>query len=293
MQFTVYSPGSCGEFIQGYMDGASFMVTCPINRYAVAKSRLGAPRSALPEKSKRARELTLSYLGMAGREVDISLSSDIPVGKGMASSTADISAVVQATALACGRELTPAEIAKIAISIEPSDGTMYPGLVRFNYRKGKLLETLGPCPPLRLLVYDCGGEVDTLHFNKKRNLLKLQKKNEAEIRLALATFKKGLRTEALSEKERITLLGQAASYSAGANQSILKKEIFGEFYETGMAAGADGVVCAHSGTVLALVLTPDAPAAVIREKMDETFAGRAAYLDLVEVVNDGMKICRE
>ena len=31
MAYIVSSPGSCGEFIQGYMDGISFMVTCPIN----------------------------------------------------------------------------------------------------------------------------------------------------------------------------------------------------------------------------------------------------------------------
>ena len=30
MAYVVSSPGSCGEFIQGYTEGASFMVTCPI-----------------------------------------------------------------------------------------------------------------------------------------------------------------------------------------------------------------------------------------------------------------------
>lgn len=36
MAYIVSSPGSCGEFIQGYSNGTSFMVTCPINRYSYA-----------------------------------------------------------------------------------------------------------------------------------------------------------------------------------------------------------------------------------------------------------------
>lgn len=36
MAYVVSSPGSCGEFIQGYAEGSSFMVTCPIDRFSYA-----------------------------------------------------------------------------------------------------------------------------------------------------------------------------------------------------------------------------------------------------------------
>ena len=53
MAYVVSSPGSCGEFIQGYAEGASFMVTCPINRYAMALVDEKA-EDALPDKAEEA-----------------------------------------------------------------------------------------------------------------------------------------------------------------------------------------------------------------------------------------------
>ena len=182
MAYVVSSPGSCGELVQGYGWGSSFMITCPIDRYSCARSYLRASSGTLPEKSEQARIRTLQYLGKESAQIDICLASAIPVGKGMASSTADISAVCQATALACGSLLSSEEIAAIAISIEPSDGTFYPGIVQFDYRSGQIIKKLGTVPEARILVYDCGGKVDTLAFNVRKELIAMQKKNEAEIR---------------------------------------------------------------------------------------------------------------
>lgn len=61
MAYVVSSPGSCGEFIQGYAEGASFMVTCPINRYAMALVDEKA-EDALPDKAEEALRKTLAYL---------------------------------------------------------------------------------------------------------------------------------------------------------------------------------------------------------------------------------------
>ena len=32
--YYVRAPGTCGEFLQGSINGQSFLVTCPINRYS-------------------------------------------------------------------------------------------------------------------------------------------------------------------------------------------------------------------------------------------------------------------
>lgn len=283
MIYTAVSPGSCGEFIQGYGGGASFMVTCPIDRYSVAEATLSSHPSRLPEKSERARRMTLSLLGREGTPVFVRLSSDISIGKGMASSTADISAVAQATALACGRALTPEEISKIAIAIEPSDATFYPGVVQFDYRNGKLLRHLGDLPSAQILIYDCGGEVDTLAFNARNNLVALQKENEADIARALALFEAGMAEGNLSK------IGEAATISAFANQKLLYKEALPAFYEAGMAAGGLGVVAAHSGTVLGLLLPADADGEAVKCEMDRKMVGAADFLDLVHTTNEGTK----
>lgn len=284
MAYVVSSPGSCGELVQGYGWGSSFMITCPIDRYSCARSYLRASSGTLPEKSEQARIRTLQYLGKESAQIDICLASAIPVGKGMASSTADISAVCQATALACGSLLSPEEIAAIAISIEPSDGTFYPGIVQFDYRGGQVIKKLGTVPEARILVYDCGGKVDTLAFNVRKELIAMQKKNEAEIRRAVSLCLEGLRTGS------IDCIGEAATISAFANQKILYKEALEPFYEAGMHAGGRGVIAAHSGTVLGLLLAPEDDEAEIREEMAHALGGKVTFIDSVQMTNSGMII---
>lgn len=282
MVHVVASPGSCGEFIQGYGNGSSFMVTCPIDRYSIARSSLGEGEKGLSDKSRLARDLTLAHLGKTGTPVAVSLSSEIPVGKGMASSTADISAVCQATALACGHILTPSDIAAIAISIEPSDAIFYKGIVQFDYRRGRLIQKLGRAPAMKILVFDCGGEIDTLAFNSRSDLVSMQKASEKEIAKAMELFLDGMKTGNVSE------IGKAATISAFANQRILPKEALDLFYQSGMEAGGRGVIAAHSGTVLGLLLEKSDPAEEIRLKMEAAMHGLVSYLDLVNVINQGM-----
>ena len=80
MAYIVSSPGSCGEFIQGYMDGISFMVTCPINRYSYAMSQFDGPGDRLPKKAALAVKKTLNYLGEEDRDIPIRLKSNILPG---------------------------------------------------------------------------------------------------------------------------------------------------------------------------------------------------------------------
>lgn len=143
MAYLVISPGSCGEFIQGYANGSSFMVTCPINRYSYAYSGFDGTGDILPDKAAEAVKRTLVYLKRPDTIVPIKLKSYIPRGKGLASSTADISAVCQATALSVGEILSPRELATIALSIEPSDATFFEGIVEFDYRDGKVIREWG------------------------------------------------------------------------------------------------------------------------------------------------------
>ena len=283
MAYVVSSPGSCGEFIQGYGEGSSFMVTCPIDRFSYALSDFGAPGDSLPPKAEMAMERTLSYLGEEEKSLPLRLKSYIRKGKGMASSTADISAVAGAVALACGRKLSMRDIAKIALTIEPSDATFFKGIVQFDYREGRLIREMGICPAMQILIYDCGGEVDTVQFNSRKDLVDLQKSNGPAIREALSLFREGI------EKQSSALIGRASSISAFANQKILYKKPLDDFYRLGLKEGGEGVICAHSGTVLGLILPPDRKAEEVRRHIDEAMKGRMTFLDLVHITNRGME----
>lgn len=285
MAYVVSSPGSCGEFIQGYAEGSSFMVTCPIDRFSYAFSGFEGEGEPLPPKALSAVEKTMAYLGEEKR-VPLKLKSHILKGKGMASSTADISAACQAAALACGRKLSEREIAAIALSIEPSDATFFKGVVQFDYREGRLIREMGLCPAMQILVYDCGGEVDTMLFNSRNDLVDLQKSNETKIKEALSLFKEGIRLQSLD------LIGRAASMSSFANQKILYKKPLGDFYRLGMEQGGKGVICAHSGTVLGLILPMEKDAMAVKIFLDKEMKGRISFLDLVHITNQGMQ-CRK
>ena len=95
------------------------------------------------------------------------LRSNIPKGKGMASSSADITAALRAMADSYSLELTNGMISSIAAEIEPTDGVMYGDVaVAYDYIKGELIEQFGTLPPFTLIGIDCGGIVDTVQFNQ-------------------------------------------------------------------------------------------------------------------------------
>ena len=77
----------------------------------------------------------------------------------MGSSSADVTATIAATGLALGVELPPETIASIALSVEPSDGVMFPGIALHDHLEGSLVELLGPPPPMEIVALDFGGTV--------------------------------------------------------------------------------------------------------------------------------------
>lgn len=288
MTIYVRSPGSCGEFIQGSLNGNSFLVTCPINRYSYAMSNVAHPLRnyyiSMQNKSRLARLKTLDYLGIKDTNVSVYVRSDVPQGKGMASSSADISAVAMATALAHGQQLTMDELSELALSIEPSDATYFPCIVQFDYLHGKITRPLGECPPMTILIFDEGGAIDTVSFNKRMDLPSLIREKEGLIEEALALFEQGLGTH------NITDIGQAVTISSFANQRILPKQPLYEIHEIGQFFNSVGTIIAHSGTIIGLLFPVDVDAKAlegciktVRAKLPEL-----TFLDTVETVSEGI-----
>ena len=224
MTYYVRAPGTCGEFLQGSIDGQSFLVTCPINRYSYALSNVIQPFSkefcALQPKSAQARELVQELVQQKNKNQicpPVYVRSDILQGKGMASSSADISVTAMATALAMDYDLSLKELEQICLSVEPTDASFYQGVTQFDYIKGTISKPLGMCPPLKILVFDEGGSIDTVSFNKQADLQNKILEKESIIQESFDLFKQGLTTH------DIKLIGQAATLSAFGNQRILYK----------------------------------------------------------------------
>lgn len=248
----VRAPGVCGELVQGMLGESHFLVTCPIDFFARARvtlSKNGGGLEAPPDcpKSVAAFRATLSCLGHSQFGGKLTINSPIPRSKGLGSSSADVTATIAATALALGEEIAPETIARIAASVEPSDGVMFPGIALLDHREGKIIQVLGPPPPMEIVALDFGGTVDTVEFNAVDRRSQW-KSIQVEVDEALRLVKAGI------QEMDPGLVGRGASISSLANQAVLFKPELPGVIEFAESVGAVGVNVGHSGTVIGILL---------------------------------------
>ena len=258
MRFEVKVPGSCGELVQGMLNDEPFLITFPINLFTtvtVSDEFIGS--TGLDWKAQAMLVKTLEYLNYKDFDFGITLESELLIGKGMASSSADIAAVGKATALALGTDLTAEEIATLATSIEPTDGVFYDGIVAMNPLTGHVLSVLKPLPEYKILIFDFGGKVDTLDFKRQSNLN--LKELPVHINLNMATT------------------------SALANQSILHKPELEDIIHYIKSLGALGVSIAHTGTVMGIIFAENASKTYL-ERCLSTITQRFAHIKFLAAV---------
>ncbi len=256
MRGVAWSPGSCGELAQGHLDGMAVMVTCPIDVGSKAIVELSdgsgcvdGPADA--PKARRAVELTLTALDRPDLDACLRLENSLPRSRGMASSTADVAAAIAATATALDSSLSPRQQADLALAIEPSDGVMLPGIALFDHLGGRIARTLGQPPPMRVLVLEFPGEVDTEAFNEGDRVDCVDGAGR-RFRDALDLIADGV---ANGDPRPI---GEGATLSSQLNQCVLPKPRLPDAMKLGRDADALGINVAHSGTVIGLLFEADA-----------------------------------
>ena len=248
----VRAPGVCGELVQGMLGDVYFLVTCPIDFFARVQVQLykgdpGVAATAQCIKAVSAVKATLAYLGREELGARLTIHNPIPRSKGMGSSTADVAAAISATGLALNQQLTPSVVGQLALSVEPTDGVMFPGVALFDHREGRRMEELGAPPPMEIVALDFGGTVDTLEFNQvdRRDLWQsLQPQTDEALRLVRLGIREGDPAS----------VGQGATISAEAGQQVLFKRQLPRVKEFTDSVGAVGVNVGHSGTVIGILL---------------------------------------
>jgi uncharacterized protein involved in propanediol utilization len=167
------SHASFGELLQGRLtDNRDFLVTLPIDLWSIcnltAVIRTGPlVISCEYSKSKMVAEMLLNKLGIKeDYEITISFSRNIPVGKGLSSSTADMLSTIRALQEIFGFLLREKTISEIFIAIEPHDGLMFKSCVVYNHRRGELIRELLYIPEYWIVAIDFGGTVDTVSYNQ-------------------------------------------------------------------------------------------------------------------------------
>ena len=254
------APGTCGELVQGMIGDVDFLVTCPINQFSHVTVTLLPQVTALENrirgvdhlpKTRQAVAETLSRLercaGITPLSARVTVANPIPVGKGMGSSSADITAAVWATGQAAGVDLSPETISHIALSVEPTDGVMFPGVALFDHRRGRIAESLGMPPPLEVIVVDRGGQLDTLEFNQTDRTEQWRSLSDATGE-ALELVREGIRR---CDGE---LVGRGSTISARAGRPADSAELVERAAQFAEDIGAVGINAAHSGTVVGILL---------------------------------------
>lgn len=209
---------------------------------------IGTPERTLVRRAAilALREFSRHPSPAKGGQVEI--TSDIPRGIGMGSSTADVTATIRAVADYHGVSLSREEVGRLAVLAEcASDSIMIDDrVVLFAQRDGVVLETLGyRLPPLVVVGCDTapGVKVDTLGFRPAEY-------NDREVG-AFGVLRAALRRALATED--VALLGRVTTASARINQRFLPKPNLERLLDLCLGLGGVGIQVAHSGTVAGLI----------------------------------------
>lgn len=247
--------GTFGELVQGIIDEKHFLITFPIPNLKSEAVFTPNPRaSEMTVGDPKVKALKAGKLLMQQFDLplggSLEIRSNIPSGKGMASSSADIVAAIKAIADSYSLPITKEMISSIAAQVEPTDGVMYDEVVAYDYIHGELIESFGTLSPFCLVGIDLGGVVDTVQFNQLEK--KYKRQDHAIFIQAYELIREGFK------RRDFSLISKATTMSACVNQKILPKPFFDEFEKLAQDYQG-GIVVAHSGTIMGILLDGNLP----------------------------------
>jgi len=282
-------PGACGELLQGTIDDKNILIGCPIDCHTYLTlekdDRIeGIRMNQEKPKTLLAIDKTLEHYGVKGSGFEVTLQSDLLVEKGMASSTADITAGIIATMTLLNKTIDLDLVTKIAIAIEPTDPCYYNEIVAFDHIEGEVLERLGPMKDYPIIVLDVGGTVNTIGFNLDKKLIQLKRSKEKAIKSGYAKIKNGIKTNTLE------LLGEGIHLSSLAHQKILYKPMLEVLINYARETNEIlGVNVAHSGSLVGVILKSEKDIEIIKKELRRKFSS-FKYLMTTRICSEGYNI---
>lgn len=277
--------GTCGELLQGYRypvesigdlrcngvsqdasDYQHFLFTLPVSEFAstgtvVLDSRQQQPRVTPPDRTRALTAVVSAAraLGLASAQVDLEIASNIPVGKGCASSTADVMASIAALLDATHTQTPDAVVhafgGLVAKDIEWGDYLFSDSIALCLQRSHTLVREYETDLRWRIVCVDEGGVVDTAQFHVQQRASRRQAQHFDLLARQLDT--------ALREGDYVTA-AQIGTESALINQRELPKRTMPVMRRVAAATGALGLAVAHTGTVIGLIFSEHQDDATLR-----------------------------
>ena len=245
-------PASCGEFVQGILDNEEYLSSYAIDMFSIASLEEKKEDINLgSKKSRKAIEKLFEKFNIPieeSKNISLDLKSNIPIGKGMASSTADIGATIKATLSILNKKLNDEEISLIASEIEPTDSIILYKNSIFNPVNGRVKKYLSSFDNGRVIILEPKEILETKIIRSNPNYLNIKLENKSIIKKSFNLLEKGLKNNDLK------LIGEACTLSSLANENIHKKPYLNEIIEISESMNAYGVNIAHSGTVIGILI---------------------------------------
>lgn len=246
-------PGTCGELVQGYIGKREYISSYCIDLYsnATIKEKKDTKRRIFNRKSKsmRAVGLVFEHFGIDEAELNniiLQIRSSIPVGKGMASSTADIGASVKAALDYIGEDMTPEEISKLVSKVEPTDSIFFPEVCIFDPINGEKKDSIGYLKCKKVLILEPESKINTIKIRKEREYYKILKENRSITEKSFEMIHNGI------EKHDRNLIRKACENSALANERIKSTPYLRELIEIGRKGDYGFLNISHTGTVVGI-----------------------------------------
>ncbi|MBP2621339.1 GHMP family kinase ATP-binding protein [Streptococcus panodentis] len=245
-EIKISCPGSCGELFQGLFGEQEVLLSYGIDRRSCAALQAAdAPESVqLPGEKVRQAVALLAE----GDSLALCRESNLPVGKGYSSSTADMISCLQAAAVQRGQLLTAAELTRLCACIEPTDSVAFADWTAINPLSGQIIWQTDWRPDLYVYILEPAQEQATLDLVRMKDCCSYP---AAESQQLLPLFQKACRQRDVEQ------VGQLATYSALLNDQRLPKPYLKELMRLTEEFSFPGLNIAHSGTLVGLLLRPE------------------------------------
>jgi len=238
--YAIY-PGSCGELIQGNINGRDMLISCPVNLFTkvrVFECEKSISRSNYIKSSMLLNNMLKRWgYGYLNSELDIKIESSIPEGKGFASSTADLCGVYICLLKLFNKKYDIKEVMEEFVKIEPTDSIVFREMTLFDYKEGKIYENIGEYMKFNILAFEGNRVVDTLAFNKK----KLPDLSNLDDVMPWGEF------------DDISKISKASTISIKRNMRRLPYDIYSAVENLSYKTGGLGIIGGHSGDVLGII----------------------------------------
>lgn len=243
--------GTLGELLQGPVlrDGDLHigLVSLPLKRYSCVRFVAGQDGDldvelAAKPRCRRAIELYGHRHGVSLPPGRWSCDSELPPGKGMASSTADIVATLRCLDSIFRRQTPLEDLTSILRAIERSDSVFLDRYALYLSGRQELVHGFGDQPRFEVCYVDEGGSVDTQSMGPA-----LLRHYRSRLQPYMANLDQAINAFAAADARAIA---RCATCSAALSQELNPKRCFDDLVREQLRFGADGIVVAHTGTLI-------------------------------------------